>query len=211
MNRRYLSRIIWIVLFSGVILTLISATTMLKSDENPTCTSASIRATIHSWKERMEKDTEQFPEILNEFVRQTDECTDPAMKALMHSMIAEMYKRYYNNNQWDINQRTNIEGEAPADIRVWSRNLFDTTIANEIKRSLSQEELLRQAPVETYKELLTREKGGYPIEFDSLYDFLMWRMTDIAYDEALVESWLSNLKDSPNKDRSEESIRQYWI
>ena len=83
-----------------------------------------IKNLILKMKEQMEVNDDQFPELIKEVENYTNSCADSASVAVLHSMLAEMYQNYYQRNQWTINQRTQLSGYIPEDIRVWTSNLF---------------------------------------------------------------------------------------
>ena len=91
-----------------------------------------IKNLILKMKEQMEVNDDQFPELIKEVENYTNSCADSASVAVLHSMLAEMYQNYYQRNQWTINQRTQLSGYIPEDIRVWTSNLFTDKIKEEI-------------------------------------------------------------------------------
>lgn len=189
-----LPRVIWLALLAGILITISPSTAMYKTQQSKDCDPTTIQTLILSWKDRLEKDTDQFPEIVNEFVIATYNCNDPSLKAIMISMMAEMYQIYYNSNRWDIMNRTHIEGDAPSDIRLWSSNLFEKRISETLKKSIFLPESLKQTSLDDYKELLIHDENTIPLGIQSLYDFLMYRMVEIAYDQELTNQWLEELK-----------------
>ena len=93
-----------------------------------------IKNLILKMKEQMEVNDDQFPELIKEVENYTNSLADSASVAVLHSMLAEMYQNYYQRNQWTINQRTQLSGYIPEDIRVWTSNLFTDKIKEEIER-----------------------------------------------------------------------------
>ena len=65
------------------------------------------------------------------WAKQTDQ---PMDRAVLHSLIAEIYSMYAFNNQWQLRQRTEIVGEAPsADMREWTANMFVEKVRTNVK------------------------------------------------------------------------------
>lgn len=191
--KNYVLKTVWFVVFSVLVATFITAGSMI-SKQQKQANPKDLRILIHSWVERLEKDTEEFPEIIAEFSQHTENCTDRTLKAVMHSMASEMYKMYYENHQWAINSRTQLEGDAPDDLRIWSTNLFMDAMSKHSKLSLEPTKLLKETPIDAYKDLLIKDKEALPVEFPSLYDFLVWRMLDISYDGTIAAAWLKDLE-----------------
>ena len=102
-----------------------------------------IKNLILKMKEQMEVNDDQFPELIKEVENYTNSLADSASVAVLHSMLAEMYQNYYQRNQWTINQRTQLSGYIPEDIREWTSNLFTDKIKEEIDLSLRPTALLQ--------------------------------------------------------------------
>ena len=83
-----------------------------------------IKNLILKMKEQMEVNDDQFPELIKEVENYTNSCADSASVAVLHSMLAEMYQNYFQRNQWTINQRTQLSGYIPEDIRDQGRDRF---------------------------------------------------------------------------------------
>ena len=85
-------------------------------------TPALIKAAVARMSDELEKDVDRFPQLIQEMERYTRERADSASAALLHSLTAEMYDRYYQANRWTIDQRTALRDYVPDDIREWSGN-----------------------------------------------------------------------------------------
>lgn len=137
-----------------------------------------IQSLIKQMNEQMEKDTESLPELIKEVEKYTQACTDSTGVAVLHSMIAQMYDSYYTNNRWKINQRTNLEGYVPEDIREWTTNLFQDKIKSELTASLQPAGLLQETQVSQFDAILTKGKDSPELR-PTLYDFLAFRAISI--------------------------------
>ena len=107
----------------------------------------------------MEVNDDQFPELIKEVENYTNSCADSASVAVLHSMLAEMYQNYYQRNQWTINQRTQLSGYIPEDIRVWTSNLFTDKIKEEIDLSLRPTALLQKYACQQVQRIFWRSEG----------------------------------------------------
>ena len=137
-----------------------------------------IQSLITKMKNQLEKDSETFPELIKEVETYTAVCPDSASVAILHSMIAEMYNNYYRQNRWNINQRTELTGYVPDDIREWTANLFTEKIKQELTLSLEPARLLQQTPVGQYNLILKKGKDSPELR-PTLYDFLTFRAIEI--------------------------------
>lgn len=156
-----------------------------------------IRALIARLKAQQEKNDDTFPQWIQEVEAYTATCPDSASVALLHSMTAEMYQTYYNQNQWKINQRTPLEGYVPKDIREWTANLFENKVHQELAASLRPAPLLQQTPISRYAALLTLGKDSETLR-PTLFDFLAFRAIDIQPSDAWYEALLAFRRTQPN-------------
>ncbi len=161
-------------------------------------TAALIQSLITKMKNQLEKNDDTFPELIKEVETYTKACNDSASSAILHSMVAEMYNHYYNQNQWNINQRTDLAGYVPEDIREWTANLFTNKIKEELTTSLQPASLLQQTPIDKYKTILITGKNSSNLR-PTLYDFLIFRAIEIQPSDALYQELLAFRRNQPNK------------
>ncbi|MDL2278762.1 alpha-2-macroglobulin [Parabacteroides sp. OttesenSCG-928-G07] len=149
-------------------------------------------------KEQLEVDYDRYPELIKEVEQYVTTIEDKATVAVLHSMIAEMYMSYYQQNQWQINRRTNISDYFPDDIREWTANLFDEKVKEELSLSLQSADLLQRTSVVQYKEILTEGKDSPQLR-PTLYDFLMWRALDMKPSDELYTDLLNFRRSQNNR------------
>ncbi|MDD4404270.1 MAG: alpha-2-macroglobulin family protein [Parabacteroides sp.] len=153
-------------------LALISNVTVNKSESSSQ--GKVIKAHIKQIKDKLEKDQELFPSLISETEKLADKQTDPASKAILHSMIAELYGEYYGNNRYRIDRRTAVEGFIPEDIREWTSNHFAGKIKEHIKASLTPADVLQQTPSISFKEILETGEDSPELR-PALFDLLAHR------------------------------------
>lgn len=156
-----------------------------------------IKNLILKMKEQMEVNDDQFPELIKEVENYTNSCADSASVAVLHSMLAEMYQNYYQRNQWTINQRTQLSGYIPEDIRVWTSNLFTNKIKEEIDLSLRPTALLQNTPVSKFKDILEIGKDSQTLR-PTLYEFLAFRALDIQPTVQIYKDLIAFQNKEPN-------------
>ena len=98
-------------------------------------------------------------------------------KALLHSLIAEVYLNYYDAVRWQISNRTDIVGYIPKDIKEWTGNIFKDKAAEHLKASVGNESELLKQPVLNYKDILIEGEDSRTL-YPTLYDFLIKRAID---------------------------------
>ncbi|MCC8170296.1 MAG: alpha-2-macroglobulin [Parabacteroides sp.] len=163
-----LKKIVWV----AVILCGLFAYKRAKADNNDT--PASIKNLISRIKNEMEKNTDSFPALIRETEEAARISGNPASSAILHSMAAQMYAAYYNANQWKIDRRTPLSGYVPADMEVWTRNIFTDTIEAQVKASLADAPVLQQTKAATYSAILEPGKNSPELR-PTLFDFLSYR------------------------------------
>lgn len=168
-----------------------------------------IQSLITRMKNQLEKDNETFPELIKEVETYAGECPDSASVAVLHSMIAEMYNNYYMQNRWNINQRTELSGYVPDDIREWTSNLFKEKIKQELTLSLQPAVLLQQTPVSQYNLILEKGKDSPELR-PTLYDFLAFRAIDLQPAIGWYEDLLAFRRTQPEKKALLLDELDYW-
>ncbi len=140
----------------------------LKDKNNPQL----IKALVYQLKYTSVIDHDLLPEKLLEIEKYTDSCKDITAQAVLRNMLAQLYYQYYSGDSWTINQRTMIVGQAPADIREWSGNLFIEKIVDNILLSVQPSEGLISTEAMDYEAILMTGKSSRNLR-PTMYDFLM--------------------------------------
>ena len=133
-----------------------------------------IKAQLYKMRFTLEKDPEKAPQLIAEFEKLTEQTNTVADKALMQSMLAEMYTRFYQSNAWNINKRSQVAGATPTDLNEWTKNHFSNKIFTLLRLSVSNDKILKATPILNYEALLV--KGDDSRNFrPTLFDFLSYR------------------------------------
>lgn len=148
-----------------------------------------IRSLIEKMSGELEKDYDKFPELIREVENYTRSLNDSATMALLHSLTAEMYQTYFNNDRWKIQQRTDLQGYVPEDIREWTANLFTQKITEELEASLAPVEALRNTPVTRFADILKLGDDARILR-PTLYDFLLQRAIDLQPSDDFYRRWI---------------------
>ncbi|MBP8849508.1 MAG: hypothetical protein KBG80_03030 [Breznakibacter sp.] len=100
---------------------------------------------------------------------------------LLHSMIAESYKNFYNQNRYRYYKRNNQVGSEAQTIETLTKVQLYDTIQYHINASLENSDMLLKEPLTNWNAMV--EKGTKPSDLRSnSYDFLLWRGVDIFKD-----------------------------
>lgn len=147
-----------------------------------------IKALIYKNKYKKQidwSDNEQLFDDLQNLIGQTSNMGE---KSLLHSMLAELYLDYYQQERWNISQRTDIADYVPDDIKEWSGNIFVNKIIENLDLSIKDSNTLKKHQTKEYDDIILLgedAKDYYP----TLYDFLMYRAINIAENIATMPSW----------------------
>ncbi|MBP1617654.1 MAG: hypothetical protein H6Q14_1481 [Bacteroidetes bacterium] len=136
-----------------------------------------IKAMIYRSSFKQEIDDTTKPELIADFSSLLNGKTSPVEKALIHSLLAELYQQYYDQESWKINQRTPITGYVPNDMAEWSKNIFQDKIQKELQESLSDTSALLNAKTEAFSTIVILGKDSRKL-YPTMYDFLLSRALD---------------------------------
>lgn len=110
-----------------------------------------LKAYIWQMKFREEITPDSFYVSLNGLEQWAVTTDKPLDRAILHSLIGSMYADYASQNRWKLNQRTDLEEEAPSvDIREWSKNQFVTKVMTEIAVTFQDSLLLLDTSSRSY-------------------------------------------------------------
>ncbi|MDD3773384.1 MAG: hypothetical protein PHC38_12130, partial [Weeksellaceae bacterium] len=95
-------------------------------------------------------------------------------KSVLQSVLAEMYFNYYQQNQWTINERTEISENNSTDFRFWTENIFQQKITELYLQSIENQKLLQKEPIANWNYILNKVKETENLR-PTLYDLLAHR------------------------------------
>ena len=78
---------------------------------------------------------------------------NPVSRAVLNSLVANIYANYADNNRWELRNRTSLnlgETALPADIREWSANLFVNQVIKYTGEALKDSTELLKTSSRTY-------------------------------------------------------------
>ncbi|MDD2996667.1 MAG: hypothetical protein PHP99_10725, partial [Paludibacter sp.] len=137
-----------------------------------------IKAFVYKMRFTLEREPDKAPSLISEFEDFPTKSTDVAEKALLHSMTAELYAQHYEQNRWNIDQRTNVAGFVPNDINEWTSNIYFNKINTLFDASLQNVAVLQKTDALKFALLLHAGDDSRTLE-PTLFDFLAYRKIDI--------------------------------
>lgn len=138
-----------------------------------------IKSLIFSFQLLSSKEEEALIKVISRLNSEIKESSFP-VKPVLHSMLAECYWNYYQNNRWRIFDRTQTDSPVSEDIRTWDLRRIMEKVTSEYYLSLKDEESLRKTRIDIYDEII---KDRYPdIKLrPTLYDLLAHRALDFFF------------------------------
>lgn len=101
---------------------------------------------------------------------------DKPSAALMHSLIAEMYWFYYQQNRYQILDREAVSSlPPPTDLREWDASHFRNTISYHYEQSLNAQSAMDTIALEHWRDILeSTDKEQFVLQ-PTLFDFVAGR------------------------------------
>ena len=99
------------------------------------------------------------------------------VKQILHSILAQLYWQYYQNNRWQILGRSETSNFANDDIKTWDVKKLVAACMENYTLSLNNKELLKSTPISAYSEILTKQKDSEKFR-PTLFDFIAHRAID---------------------------------
>lgn len=131
-----------------------------------------IKAIIHEIKFNSQFEEESLVASILRLEDEAKQVRSPT-KEIIHSLLAEMYWGYYQNNSWQIHKRTATTKE-DGNILTWDFKRVAKEANRYYQLSLLNEDALRNASLETYEAVLTGSEK-YREMRPSLYHLLLSR------------------------------------
>lgn len=138
-----------------------------------------VKGLIYRGKFKRAIDESLNPELIRNFEDLLKSTVSAPDKALLHSLLAELYQEYEANNRNDVMvDRTDVHGFIPEKMDEWSRNIYIDKIRSHLQASVADEKNLLSRKTNNYDVLVTLGEDSRT-HFPTLYDFLMRRSIDI--------------------------------
>ncbi len=138
-----------------------------------------VKAVVHQLKYTDYKEEEGFSKNLIKLKSEIGTASFP-VKPLLHSMLAEMYWQYYQNNRYRFQNRTNIPNDDSDDVTTWSLDKIVAQTFGEYRLSLEDAEKSKATSIGLYDEMLIKGNSIGRRFRPTLYDFLAHRALGFA-------------------------------
>jgi len=127
------------------------------------------KAYLYNANTKLKIDADSFYVNLKGLEKWEAESTVPMDRAILNSMIAELYADYAQNNSWQLRNGKQLTGETPEDIREWSTNLFIQKTFSSLRLSLKDQKLLQETSSSAYEPIVTNGETSNYFHHDMLH------------------------------------------
>ncbi len=127
------------------------------------------KAYLYNANTKVKIDADSFYVNLKGLEKWEAESTVPMDKAILNSMIAELYAEYVQNNSWQLRNGKQLTGETPEDIREWSTNLFIQKAFSCLRNSLKDQKLLQETSSSAYEPIVIKGEASNYFRHDMLH------------------------------------------
>jgi hypothetical protein len=135
-----------------------------------------VKALLHKAKFSSAIEDDATVKIISELEKEIKTAPEP-LKQILHSITAEVYWSYYENNRWRFLERTATEDFKQEDILTWDlRKIMEVSLAH-YRASVENPALLKGIKLGMYDAILLPGKGTRKYR-PTLYDFLAHRAVD---------------------------------
>ena len=135
-----------------------------------------IKSFVFRLKYKNDFEENAFESLCHELDSATSKSTFPE-NAIMHSMLADMYWWYYQNNRYKFSSRSNTVNFDKSDMQTWTLDDLVNEIIKNYSLSLKETDELKKTSLKDYKELIVQ--GSKPKNLrPTLYDFLANKAID---------------------------------
>ncbi len=149
-----------------------------RKDKN---TSQAVKATLYKYRYMMTLEEESELKIVNDLKTEISKSSD-ADKAVLFSVLGELYWQYFEENSWKFSNRTETDEKQSDDFRTWDLKTLFKEINGCYIASLKNTELLQQIKLDNLTPILEQKKGSR-IFRPTLYDLLANRAIDYFNDD----------------------------
>lgn len=144
-----------------------------------------VKAVIYQLKFIDYKEENAFVKNLIRLREEANSATFPT-KPLLHSMLAEMYWQYYQNNRYRFNDRSEVVNSKQDDMETWSLTKIIEETFQQYQLSLQEPNKCKATPIAMYEDVLHPGNAKGRSYRATLFDFLAHRALSFASGEEVA-------------------------
>ena len=136
-----------------------------------------IKSVIYRMMFQSYLEEDAFDKILIDLRKDISMAKQPE-KSILQSLLAETYWNYLRENNWQITQRTQVQGDIGDNIKTWDVKKLNNETVKYYLLSLNEAALLQQTKVDVLDAVLVGDKSNRNFR-PTLYDLLAHRAIDV--------------------------------
>ena len=146
-----------------------------------------LKAALYQLKLRSSFEENYIQNYIGETEKNLTLRPEPA-RQILHSILADLYWQYYQQNRYRILDQTMVKTELSSDIATWDARRFVETVSQHYQASLNNATLLQSVSLKQYDPVLLTAEGSKKFR-PTLFDFLGHRAFDfyIAEEASLTK------------------------
>lgn len=133
-----------------------------------------VKAIIHKLKYVVMVEENDLVKSLSDLQTEVKNAKFP-VKPLLHSMLGQIYWRYYQRNRYRYRNRTATKDFKQADLNTWDLRKITEETMLQYKLSLKDVEKLKKVKIQVYDEMIVKGNAEQRKLRPTLYDFLAHR------------------------------------
>ncbi len=136
-----------------------------------------VKALLHQLKFTENKEEDAYSKII-ERVKSEISTTKFPTKPLLHSMLAQLYWQYYEQNRWRFRNRSTLTGRDDQDLKTWSTSDIVKESVRHYLLSLEHSDGSKETPIRIFEEITKGGNDQGKALRPTLFDFLAHRAAD---------------------------------
>jgi uncharacterized protein YfaS (alpha-2-macroglobulin family) len=136
-----------------------------------------VKAVIHRMKFERYKEEFSLEKSIYNLQNEVNETKYP-IKPVLHSLLADAYWQYYQNNRWRFYDRTTTVNFKKDDVQTWDLKTIINAVVSNYNASLVNSDSLKRTKIDIYDEVLRKGTKECREWRPTLYDFLAHRAID---------------------------------
>ena len=159
-----------------------------------------IKALLHQFKYQMILEEDAELKIIKRIEQEINNADDQIAIAVLHSLLAESYWQFYQNNRHKFSNRTHTQTDNPEDYRTWDLKTLLEAITSHYLSSLTYTDQLQNALVADYDPILLQQNES-ELYRPTIYDVLAHRAIN----------FFTNSESGLSKPIEEFSMNERWF
>ncbi|MBE0638054.1 MAG: hypothetical protein IH598_06020 [Bacteroidales bacterium] len=135
-----------------------------------------IKANLYRIKLMADFEEDHLYKVIENTKKEIETATFPGQE-ILHSILGDLYMRYFQVNRYQIMDRGRIQGVPGEDFRTWDAHTLLSTAAAHYKASIKPAEQLQEIDLNAFSAIL-EEKKDSKLFRPTLFDFLAYRAID---------------------------------